>query len=177
MAGATGESGSGAPERGPSRATAASAAKRRAQRGAAERSRSYWLMKSEPEVYPYAKLVADKSTVWDGVRNSQARNSLAAMAKGDLVLFYHSHDAEVVGVAKVVGAARPDPTSDDPRWLAVELAPVKALSEPVSLEVIKRDKRLADMKLVKQSRLSVMPVEPAQFERVLELAKTALPKR
>jgi len=134
-------------------------------------------MKSEPEVYPYAKLVEDETTVWDGVRNSQARNSLAAMAKGDLVLFYHSHDAEVVGVARVVGTARPDPTSDDPRWLAVELAPVKALTAPVTLDTIKRDKRLATMKLVKQSRLSVMPVEPAQFERVLELGRTTLPKR
>ena len=134
-------------------------------------------MKSEPEVYPYAKLVEDETTVWDGVRNAQARNSLAAMAKGDLVLFYHSHDAEVVGVARVVGTARPDPTSDDPRWLAVELAPVKALAAPVTLEAIKRDKQLATMKLVKQGRLSVMPVEPAQFERVLALGKTTLPKR
>jgi predicted RNA-binding protein with PUA-like domain len=140
-------------------------------------ARGYWLMKSEPEVYPYAQLVADEKTVWDGVRNSQARNSLAAMAKGDLVLFYHSHDAEVVGVARVVGTARPDPTSDDPRWLAVELAPVKALARAVTLDAIKRDKKLATMKLVKQSRLSVMPVEPAQFERVLELGKTMLPRR
>jgi predicted RNA-binding protein with PUA-like domain len=143
----------------------------------AESAGAFWLMKSEPEVYPYSQLVADGRTVWDGVRNSQARNSLAAMAKGDLVLFYHSHDAEVVGVAKVVGAARPDPTSDDPRWLAVELAPVKALASPVTLETIKRDKALATMKLVKQSRLSVMPVEPAQFARVLELGRTTLPKR
>jgi predicted RNA-binding protein with PUA-like domain len=134
-------------------------------------------MKSEPEVYPYSRLVADGKTIWDGVRNAQARNHLAAMAKGDLVLFYHSHDAEVVGVAKVVGTARPDPTSDDPRWLAVELAPVEALAAPVTLETIKADARLATMKLVKQSRLSVMPVEPAQFERVLALGKTALPKR
>lgn len=134
-------------------------------------------MKSEPEVYPYAKLVEDEKTVWDGVRNAQARNNLRAMAKGDLVLFYHSHDAEVVGVARVVGTARQDPTSEDPRWLAVELAPVKALAEPVSLETIKRDKKLATMKLVTQSRLSVMPVEPEQFERVLELARTTLPKR
>lgn len=134
-------------------------------------------MKSEPEVYPYAKLVEDEKTVWDGVRNAQARNNLRAMAKGDLVLFYHSHDAEVVGIARVVGTARQDPTSEDPRWLAVELAPVKALAEPVSLETIKRDKKLATMKLVTQSRLSVMPVEPEQFERVLELGGTTLPKR
>jgi predicted RNA-binding protein with PUA-like domain len=138
---------------------------------------AFWLIKSEPEVYPYAQLVADKKTVWDGVRNAQARNNLRAMAKGDLVLFYHSHDAEVVGVARVVGAARQDPTSDDPRWLAVELAPVKALAEAVPLDAIKRDERLATMLLVRQSRLSVMPVEPAQFARVLALGKTTLPAR
>lgn len=138
---------------------------------------AFWLMKSEPEVYPYAQLVADEKTVWDGVRNAQARNHLRDMAKGDLVLFYHSHDAEVVGVARVTGTARPDPTADDPRWLAVEIAPLKALAEAVTLDTIKRDRTLATMKLVKQSRLSVMPVEPAQFERVLELAKTTLPKR
>ncbi len=137
----------------------------------------HWLMKSEPEVYPYAKLVEDGSTVWDGVRNAQARNALRAMAKGDLVLFYHSHDAEVVGIARVVGTARPDPTSDDPRWVAVEIAPLKALARAVPLDTIKRDKKLATMKLVTQSRLSVMPVEPEQFERVLELGGTKLARR
>jgi len=129
-----------------------------------------WLLKSEPEVYPYAQLVADGHTTWDGVRNHQARNNLAAMAAGDLVLFYHSHDAEVVGIARVRRSAFPDPTADDPRWLAVELEPVAALA-PVSLEVIKADGKLATLKLVTQSRLSVMPVEPAQYERILQLAK------
>lgn len=132
---------------------------------------SHWLLKSEPEVYPFAQLVADGRTTWDGVRNPQARNHLAAMAKGDLVLFYHSHDCEVAGVARVTRASFPDPTAGDPRWLAVELEAVRALEAPVSLETIKADRTLATLKLVTQSRLSVMPVEPAQYERILALAK------
>jgi len=135
-----------------------------------------WLLKSEPEVYPFSKLVAEKKTVWDGVRNHQARNNLAAMAKGDLVLFYHSHTAEVVGIARVTGTARPDPTSDDPSWLAVEIAALKPFAKPVSLTTIRADKRLANMKLVTQSRLSVQPVEPAHLERLLELGDTSLPR-
>ena len=134
---------------------------------------SHWLLKSEPEVYPFAKLVADGHTTWDGVRNHQARNNLAAMAKGDLVLFYHSHDTEVVGIARVARASFPDPTADDPRWLAVELEAVRALEAPVSLEVIKADRALATLQLVTHSRLSVMPVEPGQYERILALAKGA----
>jgi predicted RNA-binding protein with PUA-like domain len=132
---------------------------------------SHWLLKSEPEVYPFAKLVADGRTTWDGVRNFQARNNLAAMAKADLVLFYHSHVAEVVGIARVVRTSFPDPTADDPRWLAVELEAVRALEAPVSLEAIKAERALATLKLVTQSRLSVMPVEPAHYERILALAK------
>ena len=131
-----------------------------------------WLMKSEPEVYPFAKLIAEKHTVWDGVRNHQARNNLAAMAAGDLVLFYHSHDAEVVGIARVRKTAFPDPTADDPRWLAVELEAVEPLASPVTLEAIKADPQLRAMKLVTQSRLSVQPVEPAQYEKILRLAKS-----
>lgn len=131
---------------------------------------SHWLLKSEPEVYPFAQLVADGRTTWDGVRNFQARNNLAAMARGDLVLFYHSHDAEVVGIARVARTSFPDPTAEDPRWLAVELEALRALAAPVSLETIKADRALATMKLVTQSRLSVMPVEPAHYERILGLA-------
>ena len=132
---------------------------------------SHWLLKSEPEVYPWATLVSDGRTTWDGVRNHQARNNLAAMAKGDLVLFYHSHVAEVVGIARVSRTSFPDPSADDARWLAIELEPLRALEAPVSLETIKADRALATMKLVTQSRLSVMPVEPAQYERILALAK------
>jgi predicted RNA-binding protein with PUA-like domain len=132
---------------------------------------SHWLLKSEPEVYPFSQLVADTRTTWDGVRNPQARNNLAAMAKGDLVLFYHSHDCEIAGIARVTRTSFPDPTAGDPRWLAVELEAVRALEAPVSLEAIKADRALATLKLVTQSRLSVMPVEPAQYERILALAK------
>ena len=133
---------------------------------------NHWLLKSEPEVYPFAQLVADGRTTWDGVRNFEARNNLSAMAEGDLVLFYHSHAAEVVGVAKVTRTAFPDPTADDPRWRAVELAALYALDAPVSLETIKADRAFAKLKLVTHSRLSVMPVEPAEFARILELAKS-----
>lgn len=136
-------------------------------------ARSHWLLKSEPEVYPFTQLVADGTTTWDGVRNPQARNFLAGMAKGDLVFFYHSHTAEVVGIASVTRTSFPDPTADDPKWLAVELAAVKPLEAPVSLESIKADPQLAKLKLVTQSRLSVMPVEPAQWERILALAGAA----
>jgi len=132
-----------------------------------------WLLKSEPEIYPYAKLVDDGRTVWDGVRNPQARNNLAAMAVGDLVFFYHSHDKEVVGVAKVTKTAFPDPTAGDPRWLAVELAPVEALPAPVSLDAIKADPALRTLQLVTHSRLSVMPVEAAQWARIEALAREA----
>jgi predicted RNA-binding protein with PUA-like domain len=138
-------------------------------------AKACWLLKSEPEIYPFAKLVEDEKTIWDGVRNHQARNNLAAMAKGDLVLFYHSHDLEVVGLARVTGTARPDPTSDDPAWLAVEIAALKPFAKPVSLATIRADRQLAKMKLVTHSRLSVQPVEPAQLERLLELGQTRLP--
>ncbi len=132
---------------------------------------SHWLLKSEPEVYPFSKLQADGRTTWDGVRNPQARSHLAAMAKGDLVLFYHSHTKEVVGISRVTRTAFPDPTADDERWLAVELEAVRALESPVTLDAIRADKTLATLKLVTQSRLSVMPVEPAQYERILALAR------
>ncbi len=137
-------------------------------------ARAYWLLKSEPELYPFAQLVKEKKTLWEGVRNHEARNNLAAMAKSDLVLFYHSHDSEVVGVARVSGAARPDPTSDDPRWVAVEIEAVMALAQPVPLATIRADRAFAKWKLVTHSRLSVIPVEPRLFQRLLELGRTRL---
>jgi len=140
-------------------------------------AQAFWLLKSEPEVYPFSQLVAEKKTLWEGVRNHEARNNLAAMARADLVLFYHSHDVEVVGIARVTGVARRDPTSADPRWVAVEIAAWKALARPVSLAVIRADRILATLKLVTHSRLSVMPVESRQFERVLELGGTSPPRR
>jgi predicted RNA-binding protein with PUA-like domain len=133
-------------------------------------ARRYWLVKQEPTVYPFAQLVKDKRTTWDGVRNFQARNNLQAMSRGDRVLYYHSNvGQDVVGICEVAREAYPDPTSDDPRWVAVDLVPVKALAKPVGLERIKDDAALCDVPLVRQSRLSVMPLERAAFERIVKL--------
>lgn len=133
---------------------------------------NYWLVKSEPFKYPFDQLLKDKSTFWDGVRNYQARNNLRAMKKGDLVLFYHSNEGkEIVGIAKVKKESYQDPTSDDPNWVVVDLSPYKKLKSPVTLEVIKKDKLLSNMGLIKQSRLSVMPVKPEEFDRIIELGE------
>ena len=137
------------------------------------RGRGFWLVKSEPGTYAWSDLVRDGRTVWDGVRNPLARNHLAAMQKGDLVLYYHSGEGkEVVGVARVAREAYPDPTTDDARWVAVELAPVKPLAEPVALAAIKAEPTLRDVALVRQGRLSVMPLPRPAFERILALGKT-----
>jgi predicted RNA-binding protein with PUA-like domain len=140
--------------------------------------RAHWLVKSEPCKYAWEALVADKSTYWDGVRNAQARNNLQAMKKGDLVLYYHSNEGkEVVGVARVSREHYPDPTTDDERWVVVDVAPVKALKEAVTLATIKADPALKDVALVRQSRLSVMPIDKKHFDRILKLGGTTLPKR
>ena len=134
---------------------------------------NYWLAKSEPETYSWAQLVKDGRTAWTGVRNFQARNNLRAMKAGDLVLFYHSGETkEVVGVAKVAKAAYADPTAKEGDWVCVDLSAVKPLAKPVNLTMVKADKLLKDMVLVKNSRLSVQPVTNAEFERVVELAGT-----
>lgn len=136
-------------------------------------AKSYWLAKSEPSTYPWSQLVADKRTAWEGVRSFEARNNLRAMKKGDWVLFYHSNEGkDVVGIAKVVNEAYPDPSAAEGDWSVVDLAPHKALSKPVSLAAIKADKRLANMALVRKSRLSVIPVTEPEFERILELGAT-----
>ena len=136
----------------------------------------YWLVKQEPEAYSWATLVRDGRTAWTGVRNFQARNNLRAMKRGDFVLFYHSvSDKQVVGVAKVTKEAYPDPTSPEGEWSCVDLVPEKPLEKPVALDVIRADQQLKEMKLVKQSRLSVTPVTQAQFERVLKLGETKAP--
>ena len=136
---------------------------------------NHWLVKQEPEKYPWAQFVKDKGTYWDGVRNYQARNNLRAMRKGDLVLYYHSvSEKAVVGVAKVTREAYPDPTAKEGDWSVVDLKPVKALKVPVTLDAIKADKALEDMPLIRQSRLSVMPLSSAQFRRVLTLGGTSL---
>ena len=138
-------------------------------------ARSYWLAKSEPSAYSWEQLVSDGSTYWDGVRNYQARNNLNAMKKGDWMLFYHSvKGCEVVGIARVTREAYPDPTTDDERWVAVDIEPLRALERPVPLSEIKADPALAEMALVRQSRLSVMPVTRTEFDRILKLSGTKL---
>lgn len=130
----------------------------------------YFLVKSEPFKYSWQQFLADKRTFWDGVRNYQARNNLQAMKEGDLVLFYHSNEGkEVVGVAKVVKTSYQDPTTDDVRWVAVDLMPVQELEQPVTLEQIKQDPLLQDIALVRQGRLSVMPLKQGEFDRILEM--------
>ena len=140
-------------------------------------ARKFWLVKSEPFKYAWDQLVKDRWTYWDGVRNYEARNNLAAMQKGDLALYYHSNEGkEVVGVARIKKEHYPDPTTDDERWGVVDLEPVLPLAEPVSLATIKDDPKLSEMQLVRRGRLSVVPVERAEFTRVLKLGKTKLPK-
>ena len=138
-------------------------------------ARSFWLVKSEPSEYAWERLVADRATLWTGVRNAAARNHLAAMKRGDLALYYHTGDEKaVVAVARVSGEARPDPTAKDAGWVAVELAPVRALAAPVALAAIKAEPKLRDLALVRQPRLSVMPMPRPAFERILALGKTEL---
>ena len=132
---------------------------------------NYFLVKSEPFKYSWEQFNKDGQTFWDGVRNYQARNNLKAMKKGDMVLFYHSNEGkEVVGIAKVVNEFYQDPTTDDTKWVVVDLAPVETLKQPVTLETIKADPLLQDIALVKQGRLSVMPLKVEEFDRILELA-------
>ncbi|MFC3810604.1 EVE domain-containing protein [Lacihabitans lacunae] len=132
---------------------------------------NYWLVKSEPDTYSWDFFVSKGRDIWDGVRNYQARNNLKAMSENDLVFFYHSNKGmEIVGLAKVVKESYQDPTTEDPRWVVVELAPVKKLAEPVSLTKIKTDPNLSDISLLKQSRLSVMPIKPEEFDRIMYLA-------
>jgi predicted RNA-binding protein with PUA-like domain len=130
----------------------------------------YWLVKQEPESYSFQTLVKDGWTAWTGVRSFAARLHLRAMKKGDQVLYYHSvSEKQIVGIARVEREAYADPTATEGDWSCVDLAPVRALKEPVSLAAIKSDKILQKMALVKIGRLSVTPVTAEQFERVLKL--------
>lgn len=134
---------------------------------------NYWMVKQEPTAYAWSQFVADKSTAWTGVRNFQARNNLRAMKKGDLVFYYHSVEGkEVVGIAKVSREAYPDATAEEGDWSCVDLVPSKPLKKAVSLETIKATPELKDVALIKQSRLSVMPVTPAEFAVILRLGET-----
>jgi len=131
---------------------------------------NHWLVKSEPAAYAWAQFVKDGRTAWTGVRNFQARNNLRAMKRGDPVFFYHSvTDKQVVGLARVAQEFYPDATATEGDWSCVELSPVKAFKTPVTLDVIKTDAVLKEMLLVRQSRLSVTPLTPAQAARLLKL--------
>ena len=136
---------------------------------------NHWLIKSEPFKYHWEQLVKDKKAVWDGVRNYSARNNMRAMKKGDLLFFYHSNEGlEIVGIAKVIKEAYQDPTTDDTAWSVVEIAPFKALKRPITLAEIKGDKKLAEMQIVKLSRLSVSVVKAHEFDHILALSETPI---
>ena len=138
-------------------------------------ARSYWLVKSEPNKYSWDDLVRDGSTYWDGVRNYMARNNLQAMEKGDLALYYHSNEGkEIVGVARVTRESYPDPTSDDERWVVVDVEPVKPFVEPVTLARIREDPELAEIAMLRYNRLSVVPITRPEFRRILKLGRTPL---
>ncbi|MBT5028447.1 MAG: EVE domain-containing protein [Nitrospinaceae bacterium] len=131
---------------------------------------SFWLVKQEPSKYSWETFLLDGETLWDGVRNYQARNNLQSMKKNDLVFFYHSVTGkEIKGVAQVIREAYPDPTTDDARWVVVDLKPISTMKNCVSLEDIKSHKDLQDTALVKQSRLSVMPITYKESQVILKL--------
>jgi predicted RNA-binding protein with PUA-like domain len=139
--------------------------------------KQYWLIKSEPSVYPYTQLEKDQKTDWTGVRNFEARNNLRAMKPGDLCLYYHSNEGKaVVAVAKVLSATGPDPTAPGEDWASVEIGPVVALQQPVELATFKKTAALKDIQLLTRSRISVVPVSADHFKLVLKLGKTTLPR-
>ncbi len=136
---------------------------------------NYWLIKSEPSTYSWEDLKKDKKTSWTGVRNYAARNNLQAMKKGDLAFFYHSMgEAAIVGIAKVVKEAYHDPTTKEPAWVTVEVAPYKSLKKPVTLAEVKKEPLFEKMDLVRISRLSVGKVSETEFFRLCEMGATAL---
>lgn len=131
----------------------------------------YWLMKSEPDCYGWDDLVKEGEGTWDGVRNYRARNNLAAMEVGDQAFFYHSNiGKEIVGVVEISVAGIPDPTDPDGKWAAVKVRPLRKLPNTVTLAQIKADERLADIELIRQSRLSVAEIRPSEWEMLLEMA-------
>ena len=137
--------------------------------------KSFWIIKQEPSQYNWKQFEKDKETYWDGVRNYQARNNLKNMKKGDNLLFYHSVvGKEIVGIAEVTRESYPDPTTDDERWVVVDLKPIKPFKVPVTLEEIKAHKELSEIALIKQARLSVMPITKKEFQILLKMGKTKL---
>ena len=135
---------------------------------------AYWLVKDEPESWSYQKHAADGVAPWDGVRNHQAANNLKAMKKGDRAFFYHSvTEKRLAGVLEVVREAYPDPTDKDGKWVAVDFKAVLPIDKPVTLEDIKKEKRLANLALIRQSRLSVMPVKADEWKLLCRMAGVA----
>ena len=129
------------------------------------------MVKQEPETYSWDNFVRDTRTDWTGVRNFQARNNLRQMKMGDRVLFYHSGKVKsVVGIAQVTRAAYPDPTADDPAWIAIDMKPWKPLANAVSLAEIRKNDKLNDLLLIRQSRLSVMPVTKEEFDEIVRMS-------
>jgi predicted RNA-binding protein with PUA-like domain len=135
------------------------------------REMSTWLVKQEPSTYPFSRFLKEKKVVWDGVRNYQARNFLRQMKLGDSVLYYHSVDERaVVGLGKIIKTAFPDPTSPKGEdWTSVGIAAVRALPHPVTLDQLKADKKFSELLLLRQSRLSVMPVPPKLFSAIVQM--------
>jgi len=131
----------------------------------------YWLVKSEPFKYSWNMMLKDKITYWDGVRNYQARNNLKNMKKGDLVFFYHSNEGkEIIGLTTVVKEFYQDPTTDDDKWVVVDLKVKETLKRPISLAEIKNEEKLKEISLIKQSRLSVMPLDKMHFDHIIKLS-------
>lgn len=131
---------------------------------------NYWLVKSEPAKYAWDTFEKEGRTSWDGVRNYQARNNLNAMRTNDLVLYYHSNEGKaVVGIAKVIKEAYPDPTSTENGWVAVDLVPDQRLPKPITLQQLKADKRLENIGLLRQTQLSVMPLKAEEFDLIISL--------
>ncbi|MEA3389153.1 EVE domain-containing protein [Sphingobium sp. CCH11-B1] len=133
---------------------------------------NYWLMKSEPDVFSYDDLVAKGKAEWDGVRNHAAQGHMKAMRKGDLAIFYHSNiGVEAVGIMTIAEEAAPDSTDETGKWIAVHVAPKEKLAKPVTLKTMKADPALADMVMIRQSRLSVSPLTKAQFDHIVGLSR------
>jgi len=132
---------------------------------------AYWLIKSEPFKYSWDQFVKDGVTFWDGVRNYAARNNLKAMKKGDLAFFYHSNEGmEIVGIAKVAKESYQDPTTEEIAWVAVDFKPHKKLKKPVTLSMVKAEKSLAQMALIRLGRLSVQPVLESEWNIIMKMA-------
>ncbi len=132
---------------------------------------NYWLVKSEPYKYSWDDLVKDGQTFWDGVRNYSARNNMKAMKKGDQMFFYHSNEGkEIVGCAEVIKEFYQDPTTEDDKWVAVDIKPLYKLKRPITLKEVKADEKLANMALVRLMRLSVGPVTEEEFNHIITLS-------